>query len=479
MIQKLFFLFSSSLLSITPLSAQQKFLWATASASYQVEGHYKADGKGLSNWDVYTNKYHVTQHPMFAGEIQTGNVSINEYDRTQYLKDIALMKQLGVNSYRFSIAWARLIPDGIGKVNKKGVAHYSKFIDDLLANGIEPMVTLYHWDLPQALEEKGGWLNPKIVQWYENYANLVFKSYGKRIKIFITFNEPYINNFLIEPVVHNIIDKQNPFHFTGEGLSKRVLAVHHLLLANAVAIRNYHQMNLSGSIGITLSLSPSIPVDSNSANDKKAAIAQDGLHNRWFLDALFKGTYPQDILTLYQQYNTAFKPLPADYKLFAENKPDFLGVNFYSPAYVNADTTMPFGVNWMNNPDTVKAFNGAVRPEYLYKLLMRLKENYDNPAMIITENGAGFGQRDEKLVNREIKDSLRCDYILRHIKAALAAKKDGANLQGYTVWSLFDNFEWMSGYKRRFGLVHVNFETQERIPKQSFFEYQKIITDNK
>jgi beta-glucosidase len=244
-------------------------------------------------------------------------------------------------------------------------------------------------------------------------------------------------------------------------------------------IRNYHQMNLGGSIGITLSLSPSIPVDANSEDDKKAAIIQDGLHNRWFLDALFRGTYPQDILKLYQQYDPSFKPKPADYKLFAENKPDFLGVNFYSPAYVNADTTMPFGVNWRNNPDTVKAFNGAVRPEYLYKLLIRIKENYNNPVMIITENGAGFGERDEKLVNGEIKDSLRCDYIFRHIKAALAAKKDGANLQGYTVWSLFDNFEWMSGYKRRFGLVHVNFETQERIPKQSFFEYQKIISNNK
>lgn len=479
MIQKLFLLVSFSLLILPPLLAQEKFLWATASASYQVEGNHKADGKGVSNWDVYTNKYHVTKPPMFAGEIHTGNTAINEYDRKQYLKDIALMKQLGVNSYRFSIAWARLIPNGVGKVNEKGVAHYAKFIDDLLANGIEPMVTLYHWDLPQALEDKGGWLNPNSVQWYENYANLILKSYGKKVKKFITFNEPYISNFLIEPIVHNIIAKQNPFHFTSEGLSKRVIAVHHWLLANAVATRNYHQMNLGGSVGITLSLSPSIPLDINSEDDKKAGIIQDGLHNRWFLDVLFKGTYPDDILKLYQQYNPSFKPTSADYKLFAENKPDFLGVNFYSPAYVKADATMPFGVNWLNNPDTVKAFNGAVKPEYLYKLLIRLKEEYGNPAMIITENGAGFGDRDEKLVNGKINDSLRTDYILRHIKAALAAKRDGANLQGYTVWSLFDNFEWLSGYKSRFGLVHVNFVTQQRIPKQSFFEYQKIIRDNK
>lgn len=384
-----------------------------------------------------------------------------------------------MNYYRFSIAWARLIPEGNGQVNEKGVAHYAQFIDDLLASGIEPMITLYHWDLPQALEEKGGWMNPEIVKWYENYSNLVFKSYGKRVKKFITFNEPYINNFLIEPLVHNIIDKQDPFRFTNEGLSKRALAVHHLLLANAVAIKNYHHMNLGGSIGITLSLSPSIAVDETSEADKKAAVIQEGLHNRWFLDALYKGTYPQDILTLYQQYNPAFKPSTVDYKLFKENKPDFLGVNYYSPAYVNADDVRPFGVNWQNNPDTVKAFNGAVRPEYLYKLLMWLKDKYNNPAMIITENGAGFGERDEKLVNGKINDALRVNYVTRHISAALKAKKDGANLQGYTVWSLFDNFEWISGYKSRFGMVHVNFETQERIPKQSFYEYQKIISNYK
>ncbi len=461
------------------LFAQEKFIWSTASASYQVEGSYQTDGKGVSNWDVYTNKYHVTESPMFAGEIHTGNVAINAYDRTQYLKDIALMKELGVNCYRFSIAWTRLIPEGIGQVNEKGVAHYTQFIDDLLANGIEPMITLYHWDLPQALEEKGGWMNPEIVAWYENYSNLVFKSYGKKVKKFITFNEPYINNFLIEPLVHNIINKQDPFRFTNEGLSKRVIAVHHLLLANARATRNYHTMNLGGSIGITLSLSPSIAVDSNSEADKKAAMIQEGLHNRWFLDALYTGTYPKDILTLYQQYNSAFRPSAADYKLLGENKPDFLGVNFYSPAYVKADEFSPFGVNWRYNPDTVKAFNGAVRPEYLYKLLMWIKEKYNNPMMIITENGAGFGERDEKLVNGKVNDALRADYISRHIDAALRAKQDGANLHGYTVWSLFDNFEWIFGYKSRFGMVHVNFETQERIPKQSFYEYKKIIGNHK
>lgn len=184
----------------------QPFIWGFASAAYQVEGAYQADGKGLSNWDVYTNDYHVTEG--MIGENQTGNVSINQYDRKQYLQDIALMKKLGVNTYRFSLSWARLIPEGTGKINQKGIDHYITFLDDLTANGIEPMVTLYHWDMPQALQEKGGWLNPLSVQWFEEYSNLVFKSFGNKVKKYITFNEPYIENFLFAPLINNVIDKK-------------------------------------------------------------------------------------------------------------------------------------------------------------------------------------------------------------------------------------------------------------------------------
>ena len=458
--------------------AQQKnqpFIWGVASAAYQVEGAYQADGKGLSNWDVYTNDYHVTEG--MIGENQTGNVSINQYDRKQYLQDIALMKKLGVNTYRFSLSWARLIPEGTGKINQKGIDHYITFIDDLTANGIEPMVTLYHWDMPQALQEKGGWLNPLSVQWFEEYSNLVFKSFGNKVKKYITFNEPYIENFLFAPLINNVIDKKNPaFLFTNEQMAERATATHHLLLANAKAINNFHQQKRMGIIGITLSLSPSIPLDVNNAADVKAAILQDGMHNRWFLDPIFKGTYPADVLTLYQQYNKNFIPTKSDYALFKSAQPDFLGINFYAPAYVSASPGMAFDINaWGNNPDSVKMFNGPVRPAYLYKLLMRIKEDYGNPLMIITENGAGFGDDDEQLINGSVKDQLRVDYVKRHIDTAMQARKDGANLQGYTLWSIFDNFEWISGYKRRFGIVHVNFETQERTPKQSYFEYQKII----
>ena len=471
--------FSAATTAYAQKNDSGNFIWAVASASYQVEGAYQADGKGLSNWDIYTNQYHVTQP--FTGNIQTGNKSINAYDRKQYLKDIELMKQLGVTSYRFSIAWTRLLPEGTGRVNEKGIKHYDQFIDDLLANGIEPMVTLYHWDLPQILQERGGWLNPESVKWYEEYAKLVFRSFGKKVKKFITINEPFIENYLITPLVNNVIQqKDQVLAVTTDQIAERALAMHHLLLASATAIRDFHQEKREGMIGITLSLSPAIPLNPDNPDDVHAAAIADGLHNRWFLDPLFKGKYPDDILKLYQQFNKTLDPTGDDYALFQANKPDFLGINFYAPAYVAANVQFPFGVDiFTNNPDSVKMFNGPVRPEYLYKLLMRLKEEYNNPVMIITENGAGFGPKDDTLVDHKINDNLRTEYIKKHIDAAMRARKDGANLQGYTVWSIFDNFEWMFGYKSRFGIVYVNFETEERIPKKSFYEYQKIIQSYK
>jgi beta-glucosidase len=274
--------------------------------------------------------------------------------------------------------------------------------------------------------------------------------------------------------------KKIPFLVTSEQWAERATAAHNLLLANATVIRNFHRFKLPGRIGITLNLSPTIPQDPNNPEDVKAATVVDGLFLRWFLDPLFKGKYPEDILTLFQQYNKTFKPTAEDYALFAASKPDFVGVNFYAPQYVTPDKNMPFGVSvFGKNPDPVPMFNGPVRPEYLYKLLMRLKDEYGNPVMLITENGAGFGSKDDSLVNHQVHDSLRTDYIKRHVDTAMQARKDGANLQGYTVWSIFDNFEWIFGYDRRFGIVYVNFKTQERIPKQSYYEYKKIIAANK
>jgi beta-glucosidase len=274
-------------LSITGISnsySQQKFIWGVASASYQVEGAYQADGKGESNWDVYTNKYEVTK--AVTGKNETGNIAVNQYDRTQYLKDFALMKQLGVTHYRFSLAWARLLPNGVGAINKNGVEHYSMFIDDLLSFHIQPCITLYHWDMPQALQEQGGWNNPKSIDWFAEYSNLVFKLYGGKCKYFITFNEPNIDLQLITLMVNNVIAKKaSPFATTTQEYVNQAIATHHINVANLMATDKYHSLKLGGKIGITLSLFPTMVKDSSNSKDVAAAVLWDGLHNRWFLDA--------------------------------------------------------------------------------------------------------------------------------------------------------------------------------------------------
>ena len=467
---------AASFLCFTGFTKAQKatdFLWGVATAAYQVEGGYKADGKGESKWDFLTNTVGVTQ--FLIGEKQTGNVAINMYDREQYLKDIQLMKQLGVNAYRFSLDWSRIIPDGTGAVNEKGLAHYDQLIDDVKAAGLEPVVTLYHFDYPAVLMHKGGWGNPEMVKWYTDYATVVLKRYGKKVKTFITFNEPYIEFFVAEYLV-NLERSEEPATVRyAKGMAK----AHRQLLANAAVTKMYRDMNLGGRIGITFNFSPTVPMNKANAKEVKAAALQDLLLNRLFLDPLYKGSYPKQALDSFQKYDPSFRPTAAEMKLITANKPDILGINFYAPAFVTHDEKAPFSTSWMdNNPDVVKSHNGPVRPEALYQLLMRLKKEYGNPVTMITENGAGFKGEDVK-EGSTVKDPLRADYIKRHIEASLKAKREGANLQGYFVWSGWDNFEWVFGYTKRFGIIHVDFETLERTPKQSYYTYQKMLQQNK
>ena len=463
-------------LTISFVFAQKKqdFLWGVASAAYQVEGAYQADGKGESKWDFLTNKVGVTQFTI--GQKQTGNVAINLYDRKQYLQDIELMKKLGVNAYRFSLDWSRIIPDGNGAVNEKALAHYDQLIDDVKAAGLEPIVTLYHFDFPFALMQKGGWANPEMINWYSNYASVVFNRYGKKVKKFITFNEPYIEFFLIEYML-NLDQSKEPVNVRyAKGMAK----AHNELLANAKVTKMYHSLNLGGSIGITLNLSPCVPWNANNPKDVKATALQDKLLNTIFLDAVFKGIYPAEAMDSIKKYDPSFNPTAREMALIGSEKPDFLGVNFYAPAFVKYDENNPMSTSWMgNDPDTaVKSNNGPVRPEYLYKLLMRIKNEYGNPVTMITENGAGFENDDIKVGNK-VNDTLRADYIKRHIAAAIQAKQEGANLKGYFVWSGWDNFEWVFGYTLRFGIIHVNFNTQQRTPKQSYYTYQSILREQK
>ncbi|MFM2362815.1 MAG: hypothetical protein RLZZ316_1717 [Bacteroidota bacterium] len=459
---------------MTDTAAQQKkkFYWGVATAAYQVDGNYQVDGKGESKWDFLTNKVQITK--LVVGQQMTGNESINMYNRGQYLKDIQLMKELGVNAYRFSLDWSRIIPDGIGAVNETALKHYDVLIDDLLAAGIEPFVTIYHFDYPNVLMQKGGWGNPEMENWYLNYATTVIKRYGKKVKKFITFNEPYIEFFLVE----NMLTAPQGQPLSKEFYMSQMQKAHRQLITNAKLIKAYHDLKLNGEIGIVLNLNPGAPWHENNAADVAAAKFQDVLINDLFLDPLYKGRYPQMAIDSLAKYNPSFKPAAEDMELFKKNKPDFLGINFYAPAIVKGEDT-PMSLKWLdNNPDAVKSHIGPVMPAYLYKILMRLKTEYGNPPVYITENGTGFAQEDV-IINGKINDPLRADYIKQHIEWALKAKKEGADLNGYMVWSGWDNFEWVAGYTKRLGLIYVDFTTQERIPKQSFYEYQKIIRANK
>jgi beta-glucosidase len=451
---------------------KQPFLWGVATCAYQVEGAYQTDGKGESKWDFLTNTVRITEK--VVGQQMTGNVSINMYDRTQYLKDIALMKELGVNSYRMSLDWSRIIPDGTGAVNEVALKHYDVLIDDLLAAGIEPFVTLYHFDYPAVLLKKGGWANPEMPNWYYNYASIVLKRYGQKVKHFITFNEPYIEFFLVE----NLLSGENPATISKEKYMSQMQKAHAQMVVNARVIKLYHEMKLKGEIGIVLNVNPAAAWDKKNAADLKTAEFQDILINGLFLDPLYKGKYPKIALDSLAKYNPTFKPSAEGMAFIAAQKPDFLGINFYAPAIVKGEDTA-MSLKWLdNNPDEIKSNVGPVRPEYLYKMLMRLKNDYGNPKVYITENGTGYVSEDVK-IDGKINDPMRADYIKRHIEWSLKAKAEGANLQGYMVWSGWDNFEWVSGYTKRLGLIYVDFETQERTPKQSFYEYQKIIKANK
>ncbi len=449
------------------------FLLGTSTAAYQVEGGYQADGKGESNWDFMANKVGVTQFTI--GKKETGNVADNMYDRATYLKDIALMKALGVNAYRFSIAWSRIMPQGTGAVNAKGLAHYDQLIADLKAAGIEPVVTLYHFDMPQALIEKGGWDNPESVDWYAAYADVIFKQYGQKVKKFITFNEPYIEFFVQHYLMNLTQSKAAPTVRYAAGMP----GAHHMLLASARAVADYHRLKLPGQVGITLNLSPVLPFDPQKPADVAAVPLQDQLLNGLFLDGTLRGIYPRQALDSLQKYNPTFKPTAAELALLAANRPDFLGVNYYAPAFVKADPTAPFGVNWLGlNPDPASTSNnGPSRPDQLYALLLRIKADYQNVPVLITENGAAYGPTDEAVVNGKINDKNRCQYLLTHLAAVQQALAAGSKTLGYLHWSYADNFEWIFGYSVKFGLVGVDRASPAltRIPKQSYYLYQSIL----
>lgn len=435
------------------------FIWGSATASYQVEGAFDEDGKGESVWDRFSHS---------PGKIQnndTGDIACDHYHR--YEADVKLMKEIGLNSYRFSISWPRLFPNGSGKLNEKGMDFYKRLTYLLLENGIDPAVTLFHWDLPQKLQDNGGWANRETIKHFEEYSYSVFNILGDVVPMWFTHNEPFVVAFL---------GYMLGTHAPGATDPALMLSVsHNLLLSHGKVVSLYRDMHLDGKVGIALNLSTKYP-SSQKDEDRIAAYTSDGVLNRWFLDPLFKGSYPEDILEHYQKRNISFSYNEEDFKIIMQPM-DFLALNYYSPEFIKYDEANDFiGINDQLASFEKTEMDWIVYPQGLNDLLKRLERDYGKVDLIISENGAAFNDVVDNDGN--IQDNRRINYLHEHLLACHQAIEEGVNLKGYYLWSLMDNFEWSYGYSKRFGLIHVDFETLKRTIKQSGYWYKNVIQNN-
>ncbi|MYK41702.1 MAG: family 1 glycosylhydrolase [Gemmatimonadetes bacterium] len=445
------------------------FVFGTATAAYQVEGAYQADGKGMSIWDLYTNQFGI------AGGA-TGNVAIDQYHR--YAEDIVHLERLGAETYRFSLSWSRILPQGTGPVNQAGIDHYNRVIDALVQVGVEPTITLYHQDLPLALARQGGWANPESPEWFAAYARTVFEAFGDRVPTWITINEPYMESMYIGAIAKGLFapsaDQASVTDVPANVLVQQASEAHNLLLAHARAVQEFRSMNLAGQIGIALNLSPVYAATPVSA-DRDAALLEDGILNQWFIDPVMKGEYPADVLALYERDGETGLQRGSSILRDAA-PPDFLGINYYAPVRVKASiASTRYGIEALPNPDSVQSYLGEVYPEGLSDLLGRLHRDYDSPRLFVTENGAGFGAIDDALTAGRVQDIHRQAYLCRHLAQVRNAIEAGVRVERYYVWAAFDHFEWTFGYSRRYGLIYVDFDTQERIWKDSAYLYRDII----
>jgi beta-glucosidase len=436
------------------------FLWGAATSSYQIEGAFAEDGRGTSIWDTFSRT------PGKVRDAENGDVACDHYHR--YADDVRLMAGLGLRAYRFSVAWPRIVPER-GVVNQRGLDFYRRLVDTLLEHGITPWPTLYHWDLPQYLEDAGGWPNRDTAYRFAEYADIVHTALRDRVANWTTLNEPWCSGLLGYAGGEHAPGRQEP--------SEAVKAVHHLLLGHGLAIPL-----LSGNIGITLNMSHVTPATASEA-DVDAARRIDGIQNRLFIDPVLLGSYPEDVVGDLAPHSDFSHVLDGDLQIISR-KIDMLGINYYSPALVAAGEPAPSGstpwigaehVRWVDGGRKRTTMNWEIDENGLLELLQRVHKDYPAIDLYITENGAAFA--DEPSADGAVHDPDRIDYLERHINACAEATRRGVPLKGYFAWSLLDNFEWAHGYGQRFGIVHVDFDTQKRTPKDSALWYAARIRE--
>ncbi len=433
------------------------FVWGVATASYQIEGAVSEDGRGPSIWDTFSAA------PGTVEGGATGEVACDHYHRWE--QDLDLMQSLGVNGYRFSVAWPRVIPSGTGTINEAGLDFYDRLVDGLLERGIAPFATLYHWDLPQPLQDAGGWPDRTTADAFVAYADAVTRRLGDRVAAYATMNEPWCAAFLGYAFGHHAPGLRDP--------KLALQAAHHLLLAHGAALEPMRANAPGAQHGIVLDFNAITPA-TDAPVDAAAAKRFDGFRNRWFLEPVLLGRYPADAHEGYGE----LAPRIEDGDLEVIARPiDFLGVNYYTRTIVADDPEVPhLAARTVPFEGPTTEMGWEVYPQGLTDLLLRLQREYRAPPLFVTENGAAYA---DELKDGAVADVERVAYFEQHIAAVHAAIEGGTDVRGYFAWSLMDNFEWAFGFNKRFGLVYVDFETQERVPKRSAGWYAELIREQR
>lgn len=454
----------------------EDFWWGSAISGPQTEGRIKDDGKGDNIWDHWYRE----DPSLFFDQVGPEETSAVY---SHYKEDIQLMKATGHNSMRTSIQWSRLFPEGRGDINPKAVAFYNDYIDELIANDIEPFINLYHFDMPLALQEIGGWENKEVVEAYVNYAKTCFELFGDRVKKWFTHNEPIV------PVEGGYLYK---FHYPAVVDMKRAVQVaYHESLASAKAIKVYHDLNLDGEIGIILNLTPSYPRDINNPGDVKAASLADAFFNRSFLDPAIRGEFPEELVTLLKELDYLPNYTDGELAIIKENTIDLLGINYYQPRRIQqkestdrlSDKPMPddYFDNYIWPDRKMNPYRGwEIYEKGIYDCLINVRDNYGNIPCFISENGMGVeGEAKFKNADGMIEDDYRIDFLKGHLTYVHQAIEEGCNVKGYHLWTCMDNWSWMNAYKNRYGLISVDLDNdKKRTIKKSGYWFKEVSDQN-